>query len=297
MPLIECPDCKKQISDLAPSCINCGRPMKVPETNINESSNYAGPVINGRGFGQANNGGSLAGEELLVKVVKQGVQNAVEDALIPSLAGKLVWACYNGFTDFLARQNAIVRFVIIVAVGALISITLDSIFPVSDLDYLNGKKNIGSIFGKGFLYITLAIVLYKSSKPSEVVDAEPEFEQDLSGSETDVVELIAKKHFSEASASSEEAFIMFCSNLIGSKYCLKCYDLIGKSELCEKCNFETIVIDQKTAYQIGRIQFKEYFDSYDAYLKAYATYIRNEKIAAVIGVLAVLAGVAYLLLK
>lgn len=27
MPLIECPDCGKQISDAAPACPSCGRPM------------------------------------------------------------------------------------------------------------------------------------------------------------------------------------------------------------------------------------------------------------------------------
>lgn len=29
MPLIECPDCHRQISDAAPACPACGRPMKV----------------------------------------------------------------------------------------------------------------------------------------------------------------------------------------------------------------------------------------------------------------------------
>lgn len=28
MALIECPDCKKQISDQAPACIHCGHPMQ-----------------------------------------------------------------------------------------------------------------------------------------------------------------------------------------------------------------------------------------------------------------------------
>lgn len=28
MPLIQCPDCQKQISDAAPTCPGCGRPMK-----------------------------------------------------------------------------------------------------------------------------------------------------------------------------------------------------------------------------------------------------------------------------
>jgi hypothetical protein len=32
MPLIPCPDCGKEISDLAPACIHCGRPMDEPPT-------------------------------------------------------------------------------------------------------------------------------------------------------------------------------------------------------------------------------------------------------------------------
>src|SRR5687767_3057807 len=28
MPLIKCPDCGKSVSDAAPSCIGCGRPMQ-----------------------------------------------------------------------------------------------------------------------------------------------------------------------------------------------------------------------------------------------------------------------------
>ncbi len=28
MPLINCPDCGKEISDIAPACPNCGRPIK-----------------------------------------------------------------------------------------------------------------------------------------------------------------------------------------------------------------------------------------------------------------------------
>jgi predicted amidophosphoribosyltransferase len=30
MPLIQCPDCKKEISDQAPVCPNCGRPFSQP---------------------------------------------------------------------------------------------------------------------------------------------------------------------------------------------------------------------------------------------------------------------------
>jgi hypothetical protein len=31
MPLIECPDCHRQISSEAPTCPGCGRPMKAPD--------------------------------------------------------------------------------------------------------------------------------------------------------------------------------------------------------------------------------------------------------------------------
>jgi hypothetical protein len=31
MPLITCPDCAKEISDLAPACPNCGRPAIPPQ--------------------------------------------------------------------------------------------------------------------------------------------------------------------------------------------------------------------------------------------------------------------------
>lgn len=37
MPLISCPDCEKRISDGAPACPNCGRPMK-PAGDLNKSS-------------------------------------------------------------------------------------------------------------------------------------------------------------------------------------------------------------------------------------------------------------------
>ena len=38
MSLIECPDCKKQISDHAPTCPNCGRPMSAPTIQTIEAT-------------------------------------------------------------------------------------------------------------------------------------------------------------------------------------------------------------------------------------------------------------------
>ena len=42
MPLIVCPDCGKQISDLAASCPNCGRPIKGAQGLRVEDSNARG---------------------------------------------------------------------------------------------------------------------------------------------------------------------------------------------------------------------------------------------------------------
>jgi predicted amidophosphoribosyltransferase len=36
MPLIVCPDCQQQISDVAAACVKCGRPMKKAETSYTE---------------------------------------------------------------------------------------------------------------------------------------------------------------------------------------------------------------------------------------------------------------------
>lgn len=37
MPLITCPDCGTQISDAAPACVKCGRPMAAPVVSPTES--------------------------------------------------------------------------------------------------------------------------------------------------------------------------------------------------------------------------------------------------------------------
>jgi hypothetical protein len=42
MALIVCPDCRKEISEKAPACPNCGRPMTSTPTNVEE--------VNARGF-------------------------------------------------------------------------------------------------------------------------------------------------------------------------------------------------------------------------------------------------------
>jgi hypothetical protein len=56
MPLIACPDCTREISDAAPSCIHCGRPM-VPRTQESPVPPPPAEVLQGgetaRGFGWA----------------------------------------------------------------------------------------------------------------------------------------------------------------------------------------------------------------------------------------------------
>lgn len=45
MPLIKCPDCSREISDQAPSCIGCGRPMAVARTESGDA--WVPPMIPG----------------------------------------------------------------------------------------------------------------------------------------------------------------------------------------------------------------------------------------------------------
>lgn len=46
MPLITCPDCKKEISDAAPACIHCGRPMQrtVPVSTVSAAPMFPAPL-------------------------------------------------------------------------------------------------------------------------------------------------------------------------------------------------------------------------------------------------------------
>lgn len=38
MPLIVCPDCSRQVSDAAPSCLGCGRPFVAPHAPVGTMS-------------------------------------------------------------------------------------------------------------------------------------------------------------------------------------------------------------------------------------------------------------------
>ncbi len=37
MPLVACPDCGQQLSDAAPACLKCGRPMRAPLAGLGPS--------------------------------------------------------------------------------------------------------------------------------------------------------------------------------------------------------------------------------------------------------------------
>ncbi len=37
MPLVACPDCRREVSDTAPTCPGCGRPMTARETGVHAS--------------------------------------------------------------------------------------------------------------------------------------------------------------------------------------------------------------------------------------------------------------------
>ncbi|HEX7122385.1 MAG TPA: zinc-ribbon domain-containing protein [Gemmatimonadaceae bacterium] len=45
MPLIQCPDCGKQISDAAPTCIHCGRPIQQIMQQEQQAPASSGPGV------------------------------------------------------------------------------------------------------------------------------------------------------------------------------------------------------------------------------------------------------------
>jgi len=45
MALIECPDCGKQVSDAATSCISCGRPLRGNSQSVDPRKTRATPVL------------------------------------------------------------------------------------------------------------------------------------------------------------------------------------------------------------------------------------------------------------
>lgn len=50
MALIKCPDCNKEVSDAAPSCIHCGRPLKASPANGLPSENVVPIEQTGKNF-------------------------------------------------------------------------------------------------------------------------------------------------------------------------------------------------------------------------------------------------------
>lgn len=49
MALVTCPDCSKQVSDAAPACPGCGRPMAAATVQTTKGSKFLDPMENARG--------------------------------------------------------------------------------------------------------------------------------------------------------------------------------------------------------------------------------------------------------
>ena len=121
MALIECPDCKKQISDLAPSCINCGRPMRMIETC--SSANPNGPsdiLLEAYQFEKA-------------KIVAQHIIE-IEDTARPVIQALTIGEWFFRFIYypvilFLSKRNFVVRFILIVVSGVFLAIVIDKLAP------------------------------------------------------------------------------------------------------------------------------------------------------------------------
>ena len=131
MPLIECPDCKKKISDSAAICISCGR-----KQHVNTMKQFVVTLTTG----------------------------------IASLAVGIfrhLWSLYNDLTTFIARQHMVVRLIMLIFVGVLLTIFFDWAFPISDYEYLNEKKRLGRQIGRIFIWLTMLFTLFKAANDSK----------------------------------------------------------------------------------------------------------------------------------
>lgn len=97
MPLVFCPDCGKQLSDQAASCIHCGRPMKADLLN-QPSAGSAEATKTGRQRSKLRNdlGSAIALVGLPIAVVVGMASSALAGwATAMVVLGVAVWVAYG----------------------------------------------------------------------------------------------------------------------------------------------------------------------------------------------------------
>ncbi len=143
MALIECPDCKKSISDLAQTCINCGRPIKSSDTAPKEAPTP-----------------SFQEKIYKLKNAKFNVQKNVKSEESTKSIEKVLNLC-DWLATFLAGQNFLVRTILIVVSGLIFTILIDSVLPQSDFQALKGEASCAQIFMSLYVPIVLIWVQFK----------------------------------------------------------------------------------------------------------------------------------------
>lgn len=130
MPLIECPDCKKQISDQAPACIHCGCPIQAAQftqpvkpgldnSNIQRFTGYlsddSGNIEYVVFYG---NNINLAVSDLLEKNPGWAVSEKHEIKKSPVASGKYSCpACKAKFTTCQKKIGCAIMIIIFVSLG------------------------------------------------------------------------------------------------------------------------------------------------------------------------------------
>lgn len=66
MPLIQCPDCSREVSDQAPACPGCGRPISVQRVALESEPVRVAPTQTGESFLTRDRG---CGDLLLIFIV------------------------------------------------------------------------------------------------------------------------------------------------------------------------------------------------------------------------------------
>lgn len=274
MPLIECPDCKKQISDLASSCIQCGRPM-----NPSKSSSLS----------QQPN--SVEDEVLKIERARFKAQQQIklEESLKPFFAsfklGQIILFYYDKFTSFLARQNTLVRMIILVSIGVFINILIDGAFPISSYEYLSGKRSFAPLISKAFIYISLIIVFFKIPNIPIEDELKTEKEETLgslsaktsSPSGGGMISKIIKRNFPKNERYSNKSFLIFFDDLAIRGFCLKCFLLNKNMNSCPNCKEDLVPIEKKDCFEIANFHFGSPFKSFEDFQRMKDNFEKTEK--------------------
>lgn len=233
MPLIECPDCTKQISDLAPSCINCGRPMKPvnPENTIVDAAENIATAV-------------------AANAVKNKIQESIDEELgasrFPFSLSGLIYKAYDDFTTHVSGLEWTLQIVAVFFTMIGLTIALRIIFR--DTEFVSSVVTIIN----AFIFLTVS---YKITQKREKLK---KIGEKLSNGETwdfESKDFKGLLHFSDLVEELTKSFL-----------CKSCGKIFLRSNFCPSCSEELKNIERVEAFEIANSKLGRPFLSYSDFL-------------------------------